>query len=143
MGQRKKTNLSQSAVLQGAGLRATPQRIAILQLLEVQKKPVSAEGLVQAARGRFDVTTAYRTLDALAAMRVVRKVRIADDRALYEMADDHHHHAVCTSCGTICDISMCLPLGLDAKVKRAAGFGRIDSHSLEFFGLCKTCLKRA
>lgn len=128
-------------MLRALHLRATPQRLAVITALARRARPSSVEELVRASKNSFDVATAYRTLDVLAAARVVRKLRINDDRALYELAHDHHHHAVCTSCGTISDISMCIPDDLPKKVKRVSGFSRIDSHTLEFFGLCATCEK--
>lgn len=128
-------------MLRALRLRATPQRLAVVTALMRRSRPSSVEELVRASKNAFDVATAYRTLDVLAAGRVVRKLRINDERALYELADDHHHHAVCTSCGGISDISMCVPDDLPKKVKRVSGFSRIDSHTLEFFGLCASCEK--
>lgn len=125
--------------IRDTGLRATPQRIHILRLLGLQKHPCSVEHLVAAGRGLFDATTAYRTLEVLQENGLVRKLEIGQDRSLFELANDHHHHAVCVSCGRISDISMCVSPALDEKVRRASGFKKISSHSLEFFGLCATC----
>jgi Fe2+ or Zn2+ uptake regulation protein len=132
-------NKKEEKLLRTLGLRATPQRLAIISALTRTKRPSSVEDVVRMSRIAIDTVTAYRTLDTFIKIGVVRKVRIADDRALYELANDHHHHAVCTSCGTIRDVATCLPKGLDAKVKKTSGFSSIQSHTLDFFGLCKSC----
>lgn len=119
------------------------QRLAVLSALFRNRTPRSAEQITASGKGAFDLTTAYRTLDALVEAGAARKIRLTDDRALYELALDHHHHAICTSCGTIKDVSACLPAGLHAKVRAAAGFGRVDTHALEFFGLCRPCARKA
>lgn len=126
-------------ILRSLNLRATPQRLAVIAVLVRAKHPSSVEEVVRASRIPIDLATAYRTLDTFTEAGAVRKLRIADDRALYELANDHHHHAVCTSCGVIEDVATCLPEGLDARVKKASGFASIQSHALDFFGLCRAC----
>ncbi len=126
-------------VLKSVGLRATKQRIAVLTILERQKGPVSVEELTRASKLAFDLATAYRTLDTFVEVGLARKMELAQGRALYERAGEHHHHAVCVECGTIADIEACLPPGIDKEVRRASGFSSITNHALEFFGVCAKC----
>ncbi len=130
-------------LLRGASLRATPQRVRVLELLGRQKKPISVEALVTSGKGAFDTTTAYRALDVLTRGGLVRRINLDRERALYEIAGEHHHHAVCRFCGTIRDISACVPIGLSARVCASSGFASIDSHSLEFYGMCTSCAAKA
>lgn len=104
---------------------------------------MSVEDIVGAGKKSFDTTTAYRTLETLLRRGMVRRIDLDQHRALYEMAEDHHHHAVCVSCGLIRDVSMCLPASLDEKVRAAVRFESIDSHALEFFGMCSACASGA
>ncbi len=139
----KKTLSSLSArnLLLGAKLRATDQRIALLQTLSRLKGPVSVETLTQSARGAYDLATAYRILEALVRAGLAKRIELSQGRALFELAGSHHHHAVCTVCGRIKDIHACLPAGLNARVRRTSGFARIDDHQLEFFGVCTLCAR--
>lgn len=125
--------------LRSTGLRATPQRVRLLELLGKEKGPVSVEALVAKGKGAFDVTTAYRTLGTLVGTGLARRIELDAGRALFELANEHHHHAVCTSCGAIRDISACLPASFEEKARNASGFASIERHSLEFFGLCARC----
>lgn len=126
-------------LLKRVGLRATKQRIAVLAVLERQKGPVSVEELTRASKLAFDLATAYRTLDSFVAAGIARKMELAQGRALYERAGEHHHHAVCTTCGAITDVEACLPKDVHAKILRTSGFASIEDHALEFFGTCRKC----
>jgi len=126
-------------MLRRVGIRATRQRVALLTILARAQGPVAVEEITRAGRQAFDLTTAYRTFDAFVLAGIARRIELAQGRALYELATEHHHHAVCTTCGTIADIDACLPRGIDARVKKLSGFASIDDHSLEFFGTCTSC----
>ena len=133
---------SAQILLRRAGLRATSQRVALLQNLARAEGPVSVERLTKSAGGAYDIATSYRILDALTISKLVHRIELAQGKALYEIAGDHHHHAVCTFCGLIKDVHACLPEGIDARVQQTSGFARIEHHALEFFGVCKPCSKK-
>jgi Fe2+ or Zn2+ uptake regulation protein len=135
----KRELLQHIELLRSAGLRATPQRCAVLAVLAARRQPVSVAALVRASRNAFDMTTAYRTLDALEKRSLVRRIGIDRERATFELARGHHHHAICSSCGMVRDISICITPGLDEAVQRTARFAHIERHSLEFFGICRAC----
>ncbi len=128
--------------LRAVGLRATTQRVALLQALLSSEGPVSVEALTKVSKGAFDLATAYRTLDALVIAGLAKRIELSQGRALFEASTEHHHHAVCTTCGKIKDIDACLPHGIDARVQKASGFAVINEHSLEFFGTCTPCAKK-
>ncbi len=128
--------------LRRAGLRATRQRIEVLHALMSAKSPLSVETLTRSSSANYDVATAYRILDAFTDAGLAKKVELAQGRSFYELEGDHHHHAICTTCGTISDIHACLPKGLDEEVRKAARFSSIEEHTLDFFGTCASCAKK-
>lgn len=128
--------------LREKGLRATPQRVALLSLLEAAQKPIGVEELVKKGKSAFDTATAYRVLNAFTAQGLARRIELSHGRAYFENAQGHHHHAVCRTCGKIADVEACLPRGLDDRVTQAVGFARIEDHALEFFGICAPCGKK-
>ncbi|MBU1292590.1 transcriptional repressor [Patescibacteria group bacterium] len=127
------------ALLAGVDLRATTQRVALLKELLEQAHPLSVEKLTQGMGNALDTATVYRTLDTFEEKGLVRKVELAQGRALYEHAGEHHHHIVCTECGVIQDVDVCLPKSVQGTVQRASGFANVNEHALEFFGVCKKC----
>ncbi len=78
--------------------------------------------------------TVYRTLDLLSEIGAVRRLELGDGPR-YELAEDHHHHLVCESCGDVREFEECpLELGRLGDV----GF-EVSSHSVEIYGRCAVC----
>ncbi len=128
-------------MLASASLRATTQRVALLRTLLRASRPLSVEELTRSLRGALDTATAYRTLDAFIEAGIAHQVELSAGKALYEIAGEHHHHVVCTSCNRIEDVQICLPESLTDTVRKASGFSSVREHTLEFFGTCKKCVR--
>lgn len=126
--------------LRASGLKATPARIAVLQALYASTDPLRIEDIHERMNVAADPATVYRTVNALATAGIVRHVHFGEHSAYFEPADrPHHHHLVCTACGTVADIDYC-PAQLEHKaLAQAPQFSRIEQHSLELFGTCKQC----
>jgi Fur family ferric uptake transcriptional regulator len=136
-----KQNESQ-ALLHEAGFKATPARLALLALFKKTGKPISIK-YIQEHLGTKDTdqATVYRMVNALEQSGVVKYVDLKHGHGHYELASSsHHHHAVCEKCGKIQDVS-CDTKTLQAKILKSSGFAKINEHSLEFFGICKSCDK--
>lgn len=131
-------------LLREAGFRATPGRIYLLQVLEKEPKPLTVYQIEKKLGGRMNQVTVYRSLDALYQAKIVKRVNLEHDHAHFELAAgrEHHHHAVCRSCGYIENIEIPhAPNPEKEAMKQTKGFSFLDTYSLEFFGLCKKCSK--
>jgi Fur family ferric uptake transcriptional regulator len=133
--------------IRAAGLRATPGRLVLAGFLEHVHQPIGTPALTERfVPSEFDLATLYRMLKSFEEKKLVREVTIDSRFASYEWVENensHHHHLVCKSCGLIVEIPPCDLKGLESRVlAETKGFGEISSHSLEFFGLCRTCLKK-
>jgi Fe2+ or Zn2+ uptake regulation protein len=124
------------------GLRLTPQRRAVVDVLLRSHRCLSAAQVHEAARRQsreLGLMTVYRTLDILAGMGIVRRIHGSDRCEAFVSALEHHGHAVvCTSCGRASEFTQC---HLDAIVAAAAsetGF-TIADHFLQFSGVCGDC----
>lgn len=129
-------------ILRDSGYRATLARIAILKVLIKAGQPLKMIELKNKLERKIDPATIYRTLESFFDKRLVRKVRFNDRSTRYEilLGVNHHHHVICQRCGKLEGIDIC-----DEKLEKKALsqsklFGKIKSHSVEFFGLCKKCL---
>ena len=130
-------------VLEQGQLKATPGRLALLDIFSHAKKPLSAKDLLgMFKKSEIDKVTIYRTIESLVELGIIKQIRLKDRQAYYELsARGHHHHVVCGNCGRVKDMSGC---GLDfvnKKFLKASGFASISEHSLEFFGICAACAK--
>lgn len=132
--------------LRDVGQRYTGGRRRLVELLAGADRPMTLPDLLRAAPGRIAQSSAYRTLTVLEQAGVVVRVAGTGDHARFELAEDiagHHHHLVCTRCGTVTDVTV--PDRLERAVDRAlgeivegTGF-RLEGHRLDLVGLCREC----
>lgn len=134
------------AALQGAGLRITGPRLAVLEVL-LRGGHLSAERVFAEVRSTLSGTslqTVYGVLEALCKADLARKIELAGGSAAYYEANKHdnHHHMVCRLCGRVedtpCDfgVSPCL------HPRDTAGFA-IETAEITFYGACRACHEAA
>jgi len=129
--------------LKDAGMKATPKRLAILDMLYEESGYASPEEIWKRLRDRFDrlgLPTVYRNLEELAASGVISKV-IHPNRQLYYYFcpnREHHHHFVCLTCRRVEDLPSCGIEALEREVSQKIG-GKVLSHILQLNGLCGVC----
>lgn len=128
--------IGSDTLVKKAGLKATSVRCSILDILRISNKPLSAADV--ASRADADVASVYRNLNSFAEAGLIDRLMIDPDRAYFEYIHDHHHHLVCTGCGTIAELPECWA-GSFKKFKMPRSFAKVSSHKLEFFGLCRMC----
>jgi len=128
--------------VRAAGLRATPQRMAVLAVVaSAGGAHLSAEDVWQRLRegpGEMDRSTVYRVLSDLTDVGLLEQVRLGDGVARFEIQEIAHHHAVCTRCGATEDVSVEAVLALAARLNRESGFV-LGHHPLLLPGLCASC----
>ncbi|MBW3645513.1 MAG: transcriptional repressor, partial [Actinobacteria bacterium] len=87
--------------------RYTPKRRALVDILADAGQPLAIPDIL--TRGAsLAQSSVYRNLVVLEQAGVVRRVVSTDDYARYELAEDlteHHHHLICSSCGSIDDFT--------------------------------------
>ena len=139
---RQKDNLKQ--MLRKCGYKATPSRLAILDVFEKTKNPMSAQNIIDALPSNTDQATVYRTLKSLKEKGIIKQIDLRHNHAHYELANTaEHHHLVCLRCGKIEDVHHCnLEATQDAVLKSSKHFAEIQQHALEFYGICKSCAKK-
>ncbi len=129
-------------LLQEHGYRITSGRIALLMFLKAAKKPMSAGEVQKQMPHKMDKVTLYRALEDFAKSKIVAKINLQDVATYYEFIhkDHHHHHIVCEKCGKLEDIESCRQSDIQKEIIISSKhFTVINSHSLEFFGICKSC----
>lgn len=121
-------------------LKTTSARLALLDMFERSKKPLSVKDLAERLDNTgIDTVTLYRNVDSLESIGLLKKIFIDNKQSYYELSSEkHHHHLVCKKCGKIEDIEDC-KVAISNDAIRRSGFDNISHHSLEFFGICKKC----
>jgi Fur family ferric uptake transcriptional regulator len=128
--------------LRDRGVRATPARLAVLELLRGMGRPLShAEVVKELADESADPATLYRNLIDLDRIGLVRRRDMGDHTWRFEaVSADHdaaaHPHFVCTECGTV----ECLPAielpAVRVKVPRAVRSRQVE---IQLRGVCDAC----
>jgi Fe2+ or Zn2+ uptake regulation protein len=117
-------------------VRMTPQRRAVVDAVAAQQGSFSVVDVYDRARKRepsIGLATVYRTVELLREAGSVRQLAGAYVRC----HSGHHHHLVCTSCGSVEDTELCGAPSA-AVLERKHGF-RAESHELDVYGLCARC----
>lgn len=123
------------------GIKSTNSRVAVLNFLEKAEKPYDVQAIIEYLRASglsTDQATVYRILDLFYKKGIVQKIELGEGKYRYEKTQAHHHHLICTNCGSIEDVSGDFVADIEENIKKNKGF-EVKSHSLEFFGLCKNC----
>ena len=131
-----------TSTLKQAGMRLTPQRLAICELLSERGAHPTAVSIYERIRARYPslaLMTVYNTLRALADLGAVNVLGDAGDDAVhYDGNTSPHLNLACVSCHTIADVDSPEAAGLDRKVRGASGFKVLGVRML-VYGLCPDC----
>ena len=123
------------------GLKATSQRLKILDIFSLATKPLTAEELSKKiSKSDFDLVTIYRTITTFEKTGIIRRVDTREKAVRYEIENNHHHHLICVKCNDIEDMVLEKDLDRQEKIIAQTKKFKVLNHSLEFFGICRGCL---
>jgi Fe2+ or Zn2+ uptake regulation protein len=130
-----------NAELRATGLRVTPGRRAVLELLTVHPHS-SAEALNRMLRRTLpgmSVQSVHNVLADLTTARLLRRIEPAGSAALYERRiGDNHHHVVCTGCSAVADVDCVQGSAPCLAPNDTSGFA-VSVAEVTFWGLCAAC----
>ena len=128
--------------LREAGERVTRQRLLVADALAAEGRQVTANDLWLRMRRRdrrIGRATVFRTLEALVASGVARRLEL--DGHVYGYVacrPEHHHHLACDRCGRVEEIGEQYIRPVAERVAADLGF-TIDDARMDFYGLCADC----
>jgi Fur family transcriptional regulator, zinc uptake regulator len=131
------------SLCQEKGIRLTPLRERVLELVWSSHRPIGAYEILdvlRSERGGAAPPTAYRALDFLMENGLIHRVESLN--AFVGCADAGHRHGgqflICQNCGKALELQdKSLDIAI-AEVARKAGFS-IDSRTIELIGTCPFC----
>ena len=132
-------------VLKEKGLRLTPQRRLIVNLIHDNVVHLTAEDIIKHVQSQMpgvNKSTVYRTLELLEESGCVLKSEL-DDHFIYHHAEEgHHHHLVCSRCGKTIECDEDLFTSVEGSLVEKYGF-RVDFNHLVMSGLCEECRSKS
>ncbi|MFC1948587.1 Fur family transcriptional regulator [Chloroflexota bacterium] len=132
--------------LQKNGYKLTQQRRAVIRAIISSRDHLTTASIynkVSQSHLTIGLVTVYRTLEILTALGLICELHTGGSCRSYTISTpQHHHHLICSDCGMVVDFTGHHLGGLEQSLSKESGF-RIDSHLLEFVGLCRVCQNKA
>lgn len=130
--------------LRRKGLRITPQRLAIFNILRDNKSHPCAEEIYLEVRKEYptiSLATVYQTLDTLEHIGGIQVLRFDKKRTRYDADLSPHHHLVCIECHKIMDLYQ----DYSRILKLPSSFRNrfeVNDFKVIFYGFCEECKKK-
>lgn len=124
-----------------AGGRRTASRQAIVEAVVGTGGHLTAEQIATAVQVRFpsvNLSTVYRTLEALEDLRVVDHVHLGHGRAVYHLTDESHQHLFCEHCERVQEVPISKLRPLFGMLEDEFGF-ELDRRHFAIVGRCRAC----
>jgi Fur family transcriptional regulator, peroxide stress response regulator len=130
------------ALLREKGLKATHQRLEILEFLDKNRTHPSLDQVYIYMKEKFpsiSKMTVYNVIDSLVGKKIIKSMRFVNSTELRVDFDlGTHFHFVCRKCGEIYDIESELEY---KKLLRQNGH-EAEDYQVNIYGICKKCLKK-
>ena len=133
-------------LLAANGVRLTQGRRNTVEALAQMHGPRTAAEIHGRVGSTVPLSSLYRSLSVLTDADVLSAQHGSDGVIRFELAEwftGHHHHLVCTSCGTVVDVTPTVAQErtmeqLVENMARDAGFD-VSGHRFEIEGRCRAC----
>lgn len=133
-------------ILREKGYKATPQRIAVYNILAGTKSHPTVEAIYEKIKEDFptvSLNTVYKTLLMLKDAGLVRRLNVGEDFARYDANPNPHIHIICTRCGRVEDLDEAFEKEISDLPERAARYSgyRFEDWDVYLYGICPECSK--
>lgn len=122
-------------------LKYSRQREAIKNFLSARKDHPTADMIYSHIREDFpniSLGTVYRNLSLLAERGEILKLSCGNNADHFDGCTRPHYHFFCRKCQNVSDLE--LPSMDIINLAASENFnGKIEGHTLYFFGICKSC----
>lgn len=123
-------------------LKYSRQRESIKACLMNRHDHPTADAIYASIREEFpsiSLGTVYRNLNLLVELGEARKLTFGDGKDHFDGDTAPHYHFVCRCCCGIQDLPPLWATDLEDKMQPHIR-GKIDSHSIDFYGICSDCM---
>jgi Fur family ferric uptake transcriptional regulator len=129
-------------LLQGQGLRMTPQRRAIVAEIMATDGHITPSSVARRVQERIpgvNASTIYRTLDLLEELGVLSHAHLEAGAEYHRSAESDHVHLTCSRCGADDSLSLAEAATLKRLIAEHRGF-QPDLTHFAISGLCARCV---
>ena len=127
-----------STLLRSNNLKATPQRLTIVEDLHLRGH-MNVDEIYESLQKKFpsiSLATIYKNIN-LMMETLLNEVKIPRRKTVYELVKTEHAHVVCSNCDEITDVELDTS-SLFSQASTLSGHDLLAS-AIVFKGLCVTC----
>jgi Fe2+ or Zn2+ uptake regulation protein len=128
-------------LLKEHGLKVTPQRLALLDLIH-KYGHISIDELYELLIEDFpslSLATIYKNMTIMTNSGLLKEIKIDNQKSKYEIIKDEHIHFVCSECGDIEDRAPTDELKAVFSTIASSGEFSFKDYNLNLYGTCKKC----
>ncbi len=126
--------------LKAAGLKITPQRLAVLEAVKsFYGYHPTAEDVYKKVKEKYpaiSLSTVYRVLDKLVEIGEIKEIVVSSSERRYDARKEPHYHFVCKHCKRIFDIPADM---VEIVWKKPLEGKKILNQNFVVIGLCENC----
>ena len=130
-----------TGLLKSKGLKVTPQRLAIFNVLYNTTCHPSAETIynaLQETHPTMSLATVYKTLDSFKKNDLVQELNVGEDSFRYDVTIASHPHLICVECHAVSDMESEILKNIREQVSAETKF-KLMTEQLYFYGVCPDC----
>ncbi len=130
--------------LREKGLKVTPQRIAVYNMLCHSMEHPNAEMIyktLEPTNPTMSLATVYKTLDFFKHLGLVQELNVGEPSSRYDAVVQCHPHTVCKVCGRVEDLRIEALTEVTKKLVPDLDFD-IECEQLILYGICGKCRKK-
>ncbi len=128
--------------LRKQGMRATPQRAIIFEVIEKMDGHITVEEIyakVQQVNSYISLATVYRTLELLQELHLITPSNLGGSQTYFALkGHGRHHHLVCLKCNGIAEFSDDIFDAIRSPLAQEYGF-EVHTNHMSLFGVCRQC----
>lgn len=131
-------------LLREKGLKVTPQRIAVYNMLLATTEHPDAETIyktLEPTNPTMSLATVYKTLDFFKHLGLVQELNVGEGRSRYDATVQCHPHTVCRVCGRVDDLHLEALTEVAKKLVPDLDF-EVECEQLILYGKCSDCRKK-
>jgi Fur family peroxide stress response transcriptional regulator len=133
------TLASAQQAFRNAGIRVTPQRMMVVEVLVDNRTHPTVEAVYSRVRAKYpavSLATVYHTLALLARHGLVLELHGGKDGLRCDPETMPHAHAYCEVCSVVSDIALPSDFNMDAV--KLVGF-TLSGAEISLYGRCSRC----
>lgn len=132
------------ALLKENGLKATFQRINILETIE-KYGHITIDSIyeeVSKIHTSLSLATVYKNILLMVEKNVLAEVPVSGQKSKYELKKEDHIHLVCTECGMVEDKPLMNHVDRLIEDMTAEEHFSLSSEQINLYGVCRVCREK-